>query len=87
MENRSQTGARSATGRTQHGLGWVPWTALLVLLLLVAGGVLLALNTNDNDDDPVLGVNDDGVSAVRIPTPTDLAATSEAILITTGASQ
>jgi hypothetical protein len=31
----NQRGSHSMTGRRRHGLGWVPWLALLLLVLTV----------------------------------------------------
>jgi hypothetical protein len=31
----TQRGAHSVTGRRRHGLGWLPWVALLLLVLTV----------------------------------------------------
>jgi hypothetical protein len=75
MANSPQRGARSATGRTRHGLGWVPWVALLVLLALIVGAVLLALNANDDNDEPGVDLDDDSAA------PAVLAPHSSAVLV------
>jgi OmpA-OmpF porin, OOP family len=45
----AQTGSRSYGGRRRHGLGWVPWLALL-LLALIAVAVYLLIHWLDNGD-------------------------------------
>ena len=41
--------AHSATGRTKHALGWVPWVALLLLILIAALIWFLVANVDDDD--------------------------------------
>lgn len=43
-------GARSATGRQQSGLRWLPWLLLALLALVIAAVVLIVVNTDDDDD-------------------------------------
>jgi hypothetical protein len=31
----NQRGAHSVTGRRRHGLGWIPWLAVVLLILTV----------------------------------------------------
>ncbi|MCU1395291.1 MAG: hypothetical protein JWM34_3719 [Ilumatobacteraceae bacterium] len=76
--------AHSATGRTKHGLGWVPWIAGLLLIVIIAAGLLWALNINDTNDKPGLDINNDSSPATVIyPPPTNNESTA---LITTGAA-
>ena len=60
-------GARSVTGKRKHGLGWLPWAALLLLLALIALVVLVITNVNDENDDPGVDVTDDEVSNDSAP--------------------
>ena len=61
---------------SSHGLGWVLWAALLLVVVLAAAIVLWALNTNDNNDDPGVDLNNDGASAVVIHPVGDYAVAS-----------
>ena len=54
-------GARSVTGKRQHGLGWLPWVALLLIAALVALTLLVVANVSDENDEPGIDVSDDEV--------------------------
>ncbi len=43
-------GARSATGRQQTGLRWLPWLLVVLLVLAIIAVVLIVISANDDDD-------------------------------------
>jgi hypothetical protein len=62
-------GARSVTGKRKHGLGWLPWVALLLIALLVAAVLLVVANVSDENDEPGIDVTDDEVVEDGAPAP------------------
>ncbi len=68
----SNTGARSAAGRTRKPLGWLPWVLLLLLALVIAAVVLIVVNTDDDDDGDV-SARDSGVDVLSaVPNPSTI---------------
>ena len=57
----AQVGARSATGRRQYGLGWLPWVALALLVALVIAVALIIANVSDENDAPGVDLQDNEV--------------------------
>ena len=64
---QQNVGAHSLTGKRKHGLWWLPWVALLLLLAVVAMAVLIVANVNDENDGPGLDVTDDETSNDSAP--------------------
>ena len=65
-----QRGARSATGRRKHGLGWLPWVAFLLLIVLLVAAYLIATAIDDDDTD-VPAVSQPAASTFDIDVPAD----------------
>jgi len=50
MSDVRNVGARSATGRRKHGLGWLPWLLLLLILAIAVGAFFLIREINEDDE-------------------------------------
>jgi hypothetical protein len=58
-ERRPGAGAVSATGKRNHGLGWLPWLLLGLLALLALLTFLLLRNVGDDGDRSGVDTTDD----------------------------
>jgi hypothetical protein len=57
----AQAGARSATGRRNYGINWLPWLALLLLIATIVVAVLIVANVSDENDAPGVDLQDNEV--------------------------
>lgn len=71
MANASTYGNESYDNRSKrrHGLGWVPWVALALLVVLLVGSYLLAMNATDNGDRAGLDASNDPTGQATGVTP------------------
>jgi hypothetical protein len=57
----ANVGARSATGRRNYGVNWLPWLALVLLVAVIAIAALIIANVNDENDAPGVDLQDNEI--------------------------